>query len=95
MSDMINREIVLAEAEEAANAAMTELTEGDLDNCSGGSLNIGDLESLFKGASSFFSQSGLSLEQASFAGPNGAGSISSLDALKTASGNSDVIGFGL
>jgi hypothetical protein len=95
MSDNFKPENILSEVEEAANAAVTELTEGDLENCSGGALSLGDIDSLFKGASSFFEQSGVSLEQASFAGPNGAGSISSLDALTTKSGNSDAIGLGL
>jgi hypothetical protein len=95
MSDAIKPENILAEAEAATNTAITELTDGELGDCSGGALSMGDIDSLFKGASSFFNQSGLSMNQASFAGPQGAGSISNLEAFDQASGNSDVISFGL
>ncbi|MBD2108803.1 MULTISPECIES: hypothetical protein [unclassified Nodosilinea] len=95
MSDMIKPNDIIAEAEEAANLAITELSAGELDDCSGGVSGLGDISSLFKGASSFFEQSGIKMDQVSFAGPNGAGSISSLTGFDTASGNSDVISFGL
>ncbi|MGG6242408.1 hypothetical protein ACQ4N7_27660 [Nodosilinea sp. AN01ver1] len=95
MSDIIKPNDIIAEAEEAANLAITELSTGELEDCSGGASGLGDISSLFKGASSFFEQSGIAMDQVSFAGPNGAGSISSLGAFNTASGNSDVISFGL
>jgi hypothetical protein len=95
MSDMIKPNDIITEAEEAANLAISELTEGELDDCSGGAMSLGDISSLFKGASSFFEQSGVAMEQVSFAGPNGAGSMSSLVGFNTASGNSDVVSFGL
>ncbi|MGB3135199.1 MAG: CTB family bacteriocin [Nodosilinea sp.] len=95
MSELNNAESIMDEVVEAADMAITELTDGDLDNCSGGCSGFGDIESLFKGSSSFFSQSGVSMDQVSFAGPNGAGSMSSLDAFSTESGNTTFTGFGL
>ncbi|HEY9737214.1 MAG TPA: CTB family bacteriocin [Trichocoleus sp.] len=96
MNEM-NSEAIMAQAEASALAAsaaeMTELTEDALDAVSGGSMDFSSLDGLFKSAGSVFSQSGISLGQASFAGPNGAGSVSSLDALSTFSGNNDVIAF--
>ncbi len=95
MSDMIKPQDIIVEAEEAAHLAITELSSDELGDCSGGAISMGDISSLFKGASSFFEQSGIKMDQVSFAGPNGAGSISSLGAFNTASGNSDVISFGV
>lgn len=97
MTEM-NADHVLADVDamvlaSGATPEMTELTEGDLDQVSGGSMDTSSLDGLFKSASSVFSQSGVSLDQASFAGPNGAGSVSSLDALSTFSANTDVIAF--
>jgi hypothetical protein len=80
---MIKPNDIITEAEEAANLAISELTEGELDDCSGGVSDLGDISSLFKGASSFFEQSGIGMEQVSFAGPSGADSISSLTGFNT------------
>jgi hypothetical protein len=68
-----------------SDQAMTELSEADLDECAGG-LSLGDFSSLMDGSSSFFGQERLSLGQATFAGPNGSGTISTLDFERTISG---------
>jgi hypothetical protein len=69
----------------AGDPAMTELSDADLDECAGG-LSLGDFSSLMDGSSSFFGQERLSLGQATFAGPNGSGTISTLDFERTISG---------
>lgn len=67
---------------ETANAEMAamELSEDDLDGISGGmSLNFGDVDSFAQKSGNFFSQKNLSIGQATFAGPQGSGTISQVD----------------
>lgn len=85
--DMTNTETLTIE-----ESAMVELTEGDLDGVAGGSLSLGDLGGLFQSAGNFFSQENISLDQATFAGPGGAGTLSSLDYQKIDSGAFQTIG---
>jgi hypothetical protein len=57
-----------------------ELTEDDLDCVAGGlGINFGDVESFAQKSGNFFSQKNLSVGQATFAGPNGSGTISQVD----------------
>ncbi|MCU0525603.1 MAG: CTB family bacteriocin [Elainella sp. Prado103] len=65
-----------------ANAEMgaMELSEDELDGISGGmSLNFGDVDSFAQKSGNFFSQKNLSIGQATFAGPEGSGTISQID----------------
>lgn len=77
--------VVHTEGVPAGDLAMTELSDADLDECAGG-LSLGDFSSLMDGSSSFFGQERLSFGQATFAGPNGSGTISTLDFERTISG---------
>lgn len=60
------------------SSVITELSEHDLDQVSGG-LSLGNLDSFVQNSGNFFSQKNLSMGQATFAGPNGSGTISTLD----------------
>ena len=86
MQNEQNLEVTMS-AETSQEAAITELSEGDLDQVSGGfAIDLGDLDGLFQSSGSFFSQENLSMDQATFAGPGGAGTLSSLDYQKIDSG---------
>lgn len=77
--------VTYIEETSTGDLAMIELSEADLDECAGG-LSLGDFSSLMDRSSSFFGQERLSLGQATFAGPNGSGTISTLDFERTISG---------
>lgn len=63
-----------------SESAAIELSEDDLDNVSGGlGVNFGDVDSFAQQSGNFFSQKNLSVGQATFAGPNGSGTISQVD----------------
>lgn len=80
---------------EQTEMAVTELSEQDLDAVSGGlALNFGDVDSFFQKSGNFFSQKNLSVGQATFAGPNGSGTISSVDFQQIDSGAFQEIGIG-
>ena len=67
-------------ADEFAGAGAVELSDQDLDNVSGGlGINFGDVNSFAQKSGNFFSQKNLSVGQATFAGPNGSGTISQVD----------------
>lgn len=73
--------------------ALQQLSEDDLDNVSGGmSLNFGDIENFAQNSGSFFEQTNLSVDQATFAGPNGSGTVSSIDFQQIKSGAFQNIG---
>jgi hypothetical protein len=80
---------------EQTEMAVTELSEQDLDAVSGGlALNFGDVDSFFQKSGNFFSQKNLSVGQATFAGPSGSGTISSVDFQQIDSGAFQEIGIG-
>lgn len=73
-------EIMAMEMSEMAASTAIELSEDDLDNVSGGlGINFGDVNSFAQKSGNFFSQKNLSVGQATFAGPNGSGTISQVD----------------
>jgi hypothetical protein len=80
---------------EQPGMTVTELSEQDLDGVSGGlAINFGDVDSFFQKSGNFFSQKNLSVGQATFAGPNGSGTISSVDFQQIDSGAFQEIGIG-
>jgi hypothetical protein len=85
---------MMADTGAMSEMAITELSEGDLEQVSGGTgLDLGDLSGLFQNSGSFFSQENLSMGQATFAGPGGSGTLSTLDYQKIDSGAFQNIGF--
>ncbi len=80
---------------EPSELGAIELSEQDLDTVSGGlGLSLGDVDSFFQKSGNFFSQKNLSVGQATFAGPNGSGTISSVDFQQIDSGAFQEIGIG-
>ena len=78
-----------------AEGQMTELSDGDLDNVSGGfsgGFSFGDLGGFFQESSSFFSETNIFFEQTSFAGRNGAGGKTTFALQTIESGNSQRAG---
>lgn len=82
------KDMMLVETINTEEGAIVELSDGDLEDVSGGS----GLGGLFQDSGSFFSQENLSLDQATFAGPGGAGTLSSMDYQKIDSGAFQSIG---
>jgi hypothetical protein len=73
-------EMMAVEMSEMTASTAIELSEDDLDNVSGGlGINFGDVNSFAQKSGNFFSQKNLSVGQATFAGPNGSGTISQVD----------------
>ncbi|WP_206602818.1 CTB family bacteriocin [Leptolyngbya ohadii] len=80
---------------ESIEAGAIELSEQDLEAVSGGlNLSFGDVDSFFQQSGNFFSGKKLSVDQATFAGPNGSGTISSIDFQQVDSGAFQNIGIG-
>ena len=70
---------------------MTELSESDLDDVSGG-FSLGELGSFFQESSSFFSETNIFFEQSSFAGRDGAGGQTTFALQAIESGNTQRAG---
>ncbi|BAY31084.1 hypothetical protein NIES2107_29380 [Nostoc carneum NIES-2107] len=66
---------------EIKNIAAVELSEDELDNVAGGfGIILGDGQSLSLGTGSTFQQKNLAVGQQTFAGPNGAGTTTLVNA---------------
>lgn len=67
-------------------AGAIELSDQELDTVSGGTgLDLGNIDSFMTGSASDFMQRNLSMDQMTFAGPGGAGTLTSMDFQEIAS----------
>ncbi len=69
-----------------------ELSDQDLD-CVAGGFSMGDLSSMFSGSESNFSQTHMAMGSQTFAGPQGAGSVSMFEFDKIESSSKQINAF--
>lgn len=76
-----------------ADTEMMELCEEELDTVAGGcGFNLGDFEGFNQSSGNFYSKKNLAMNQATFAGPEGSGTISSVNLEEINSGAFQNIG---